>query len=235
MELTYRQKSFLKKLVELHREARQPLHYTQVAQRLGIGKSSAFDMLRLLERQGLVTCDYVLPKESPSPGRAQVRFWPTTRAKKALSMLTSDVDEAGEEWQRVRDWLFNLLRSAKASKRERVLREIERMIPDARSPLAVCAEVVTMLLLSVKKAQCNLGPQSVLAKVLASPPSKLGMSLSAGLAAGIAHMDEASRQLRDHLDEYMKQYEASLQELSAENVEVLHQYTREIMSILSTS
>ena len=232
MELTYRQKSFLRMLLELYREARQPLHYTQVAQRLGLGKSSAYDMLRLLERKGLVMSDYVLPKESSSPGRSQVRFWPTARAKKIISMLTSDVEEDGEEWQRVKARILNRLRFGKASSRERVMREVTKMIPKAQSPLAVCVEVVTMLLLSVKKVQYNLGPQSILAKVLAAPPSKLGMSLSAGLAAGMVHMDAASRQIIDHLDEYAKRYETSLQELSAKNVEDLHEYTQDVISIL---
>jgi hypothetical protein len=49
MKLTGRQRAFLSTFLDLYREAQEPLHYTTVAQRLGVSKITAYDMLRLLE------------------------------------------------------------------------------------------------------------------------------------------------------------------------------------------
>jgi DNA-binding IclR family transcriptional regulator len=60
MKLTGRQKAFLAKFLELYRQAQKPLHYTDVAAAVGVAKITAYDMLRLLEKRGLVRSEYVL-------------------------------------------------------------------------------------------------------------------------------------------------------------------------------
>lgn len=49
MKLTGRQREFLGKFLDLYQEARQPLHYPVVAERLGVSPMTAYDMFRLLE------------------------------------------------------------------------------------------------------------------------------------------------------------------------------------------
>ena len=235
MGLTFRQKSFLSRLLDLYREACQPLHYTEVAQSLGLGKSSAYDMLRLLEQRGLVTSEYVLPKESPSPGRSHVRFWPTAKAEETLSQSVAEIEVDGEEWEQLRAWMLGRLQGGKGAGHEGVLGEVMNMIPKAQSPLAVCAQIITVLLLSLKEAKYSLGPQSPLARVLQSPATKLGMSLAAGLAAGMVQMDVASRRTFDRLHDHMKRYEMSLEALNAEKLEALRRYTQEVVMALHRS
>jgi len=232
MKLTFRQRSFLSKLLDLYREVRQPMHYTEVARRLGLGKSSAYDMLRLLERKGLVISEYVLPKQSSSPGRSHVRFWPTAMAEETLSQSVAEAAEDREEWEQIKAQVLNRLRHGKASARNGVLREVMNMIPEARSPLAVCAEVITALLLSLEEVKHSLGPQSLLARLLAAPATKLGMSLAAGLAAGMVQMDAASRRAFDQLYEYVKRYEMSLEELDPEKLEALRRYAQDVVQAL---
>jgi len=232
MELTFRQKSFLSRLVDLYREARQPLHYTEVARRLGLGKSSAYDMLWLLERKGLVISEYALPKKSPSPGRSHVRFWPTAKAEETLYQSVAEAEEDRQEWERVKALVLDRLRHGKASARKGVLRQVMSMIPEARSPLAVCAEVITALLLSLKEVEHSLGPRSPLARVLESPATKLGMSLAAGLAAGMVQMDAASRRAFDQLHEYVRSYEMSVEGLNSEKLEALRKYAQDVMKAL---
>lgn len=232
MKLTFRQKSFLSRLLDLYREARQPLHYTEVARILGLGKSSAYDMLRLLERKGLVISEYVLPKESPSPGRSRVRFWPTAKAEEILSMPITDTENEREEWEQIRAQVLDRVRHVTASARYGVLHEVMNMIPKTRTPLAICAEALTALLLNIDEMKHSLGPQSPLARLLGTPATKLGMSLAAGLAAGMVHMDAASQRAFDQLYEYVKRYEISLEELNPEKLEALRIYAQDVMKAL---
>ncbi len=48
MKLTPRQQTFLDKLFELYRELQGPVHYSIVADKLGVNKFSAYDMLKVL-------------------------------------------------------------------------------------------------------------------------------------------------------------------------------------------
>jgi energy-coupling factor transport system substrate-specific component len=232
MKLTFRQKSFLSGLLDLYRESRQPLHYTEVARILGLGKSSAYDMLRLLERKGLVISEYVLPKESPSPGRSHVRFWPTARAEEILGMSITNTENEREEWEKIRAQVLDRLRHGNASARNGVLYEVMNMIQKTRSPLAICAEALTALLLSLDEKKHSLGPQSPLARLLGMPTTKLGMSMVAGLVAGMVQLDTVSQRAFDQLYEYVKRYEVALEELNPDKLEDLRRYTHDVVKTL---
>lgn len=235
MKLTFRQKSFLRSLLDLYQEARKPLHYAEVARIMGLGKSSAYDMLRLLERKGLVVSEYVLPKESPSPGRSHVRFWPTAMAEELFSQSVDKAAEEREELEQLRAQVLNRLRHGNASARNGVLHEVMNMIQKARSPLAICAEALTALLLNLDEMKQSLGPQSPLARHLGTPATKLGMSLAAGLVAGMVQLDTASMRAIDQLYEYVKTYEVALEELDPEKLEALRIYAQDVVKALHSA
>jgi len=197
-----------------------------------LGKSSAYEMLRILERKGLVLSEYLLPKGDSTPGRSHILFQPTAEALETCSPLFGGVDQRGEEWEQFKARVLSRLQSGKASARKGVLRQVLDMIPEAQSPLALCAELITVLLLSLGEAKHTLGPRSPLAKVLESPPSKIGMSLAAGLAAGMVQVDVASRRALDRLNDYVKRYEASLDVLNTEDIEALRRYALDVVTVL---
>ena len=60
LKLTTRQQTFLDKLFELYREFKGPVHYSIVAEKLGVNKFSAYDMLKVLEDKGVAASSYVL-------------------------------------------------------------------------------------------------------------------------------------------------------------------------------
>ena len=91
-KLTARQRAFLDKLLELYRERKGPVHYSDVAERLGVNRFSAYDMLRVLEKKGFAASSYTLrsavPAASgahPGPGRSMVVFAPTASATEILA------------------------------------------------------------------------------------------------------------------------------------------------------
>jgi hypothetical protein len=191
-------------------------------------------MLRLLERKGLVLSEYLLPKGDSSPGRSHILFYPTAEASEVFSLPTGEADEE-EEWEQVKVQVLDRLRRGRASDQEDVLRQVMSMIPEERSPFALCAEVITVLLLSLGKAKHSLGPRSPLTRLLELPATKLGMSLVAGLAAGMVQMDVASRRALDRLHDHLKRYEMSLEGLNIEKLEALRRYTQDVMKALSRS
>ena len=54
MKLTRRQEEFIKNLVDLNQEFNGPIHYSVLAERLGVSPFTAYDMLCMLEEKGVV-------------------------------------------------------------------------------------------------------------------------------------------------------------------------------------
>ena len=54
MKLTRRQEEFVVNLIDLNRELDGPIHYSTLAERLGVSPFTAYDMLCVLEEKGMV-------------------------------------------------------------------------------------------------------------------------------------------------------------------------------------
>jgi len=211
----------------------QPLHYSVVAQRLGLSKSTAYDMLRLLEKKGFVTSEYATPKKVAGPGRSSVLFLPTSKAHRILGQLGRGGAE-DEEWEDIKARIFARLSQGEAAEYASFIRELLELIPKTSSPLACCAEIITALLLSLKEAEYKLGPGSPLNKLLAASGSKVGMSILAGVATGLMAADNISHGFfAKRFEQEMQRYEEAIEELGPEGIEALNGYTRELMGVLS--
>ncbi len=233
MELTFRQKAFLSKLLDIYREMQEPVHYSVIARHLGLNNSTAYDMLRLLEQKGMVISQYDTPKETSGPGRSNIRFVPTAEATELFSHLAGDIREQ-EEWDDVKARILTNLSQGKADDYQEVLDELLAKIPEPRSSLVRCAEVITALLLNFREARQELTEQSSVDNILKSPASKLRMSILAGLILGLSQADHRAQQLLGIYQEYAEKYEASLQDLSRDSLLKLHRFTRDVWKILKT-
>ena len=231
VKLTFRQKVFLSKLLDVYREMQAPLHYSVIAERLGLSNSTAYDMLKLLEQKDMVSSEYVTPKVTAGPGRSSIHFSPTAKAIDLFSRLAGESKEQ-EGWDDVKAHILVSLSQGKASEYEDLLCELLARMPEAGSPLVHCAEVITALLLSLRETRHTFGRRSPVRILLDARVGKLGMSMLAGLALGLCLADQRVQQRLGGFQEHMKKYEVSLQELSPENVTVLHRFTRDVWNVL---
>jgi len=231
VKLTFRQKAFLSKVLDLYQETQEPLHYSAIAERLGLDNSTAYDMLRLLEQKGMVSSEYATPKAISGPGRSSILFSPTADAIDLFSCLAGGSQEQ-EGWKEIEAHILASLRQGEASNYQGLLRELLVRIPEAQSPLVRCAEVITALLLSLREARHKFGGQIPVSMLLGTPVSKLGMSILAGLTLGLCLADQKIQHLLGDFQKYAKKYEVSLQELSPEGLIALHRFTRDVWRIL---
>jgi len=141
VELTGRQKEFLERFVDLHLETNQPLHYAAVAERLGVSRVTAYEMLRLLEEKGLVTSAYTL-RHGGGAGRSIVVFRPTEKAADLLSGLVGDSWQH-DEWQEVRERVVAALEAAKGGAYEELVQEMLVRLDDQKPPVLSAAGVTT--------------------------------------------------------------------------------------------
>lgn len=152
--LTLRQKAFLKKFLEVYREKQEPVHYSVVAQRLGLNNSTAYDMLRLLEQKGMVSSHYDTPKATAGPGRSSILFSPTLKAT-GLSQPTGE-SYGHEKWEEFKARLLASLNQGTAEDYQDVLDELQAQIAELRTSLEQYAESVTALLLNLREVRQEL-------------------------------------------------------------------------------
>jgi DNA-binding IclR family transcriptional regulator len=238
-KLTPRQRAFLDKLLELYREHRGPVHYSDVAERLGVNRFSAYDMLKVLENKGLASSSYTLRSAvpataagSPGPGRSMVVFAPTSEA---AALLAPEDDRLGEEWRKVRERVLGRLQGAAEANYREAIDDLLARLPEARAPLVFCTEMIGALLLNMQRARTRaggLGPFRALVALRASGDAVLETLAGLSVGATLATDDEAEPALTQRLLDQARRYQSNLSGLSAEARTALVQFLEEALEAL---
>ena len=230
--LTQRQQEFLSQFLDLYQEAGTTLHYVAVAKRLGVGKVTAYEMLRLLEKRGLVEAEYQLPEGARGPGRSIVVFRPTSRAKEALNHLAGKAWDAGE-WETAKARILRQLREGRAGQYEALLDDLLTRFREERSPMVYAAQVITAISLSLHSLKGAV-EASRLRDILRAIgfPDKLSLQTLFGLCAGLSLAERANRRWSKQLLAQASKYQAALADLSEEAQRSLRDFAREVFHIV---
>lgn len=230
MKLTPRQQTFLDSLFELYRELKGPVHYSVVAEKLGVNKFSAYDMLKVLEEKGVAASDYVLNDDQAGPGRSQVVFYPTHKAAQFLTQLREEM-RYNADWQRVKERILARLQNASETNPAEALHEALTNLPDAKTPLNYCAEMISVLLLNVQQMKNqNIAP----ALESMTTRGQLGLAALAGFSLGTTLSLEADDMtLREKLVTHTHRFQNQLANLSDESVNKLSAFLNDAMMTLN--
>jgi len=152
MEITSRQKDFLKALIDLYQQKNSSIHYSEISQKLGVSKWTAYDILQLLCKDGFINKEYIIPesdcyKRSKS-GRSTIAFYPTKKAytiftfpKKTFPAKNDDLNNMKKEMAQK----FNELKG------KLNVKDLFKEALQTKSPFVFCACVLFVLILMVKK------------------------------------------------------------------------------------
>jgi hypothetical protein len=229
MKLTPRQQTFLDNLFELYREFKGPVHYSVVADKLGVNKFSAYDMLKVLEKKGVAASDYILNDDQAGPGRSQVVFYPTHKAAQFLTQLRDEM-RYNSDWQRFKEGVLRRLTETRQANPTDAIREALSNLPDPKVPMNYCAAMISVLLLNMERFRShNLTP---LLEAL-SGKGQIGLATLAGLSLGSALTDDDDDQsLTEKLMAHTQRFQNQLAELSDESVSKLSAFLNDAMTTL---
>ncbi len=211
MKLTRRQEEFVQKMFELREEFNGPVHYSLLAERLGVSPFTAYDMLCLLEEKGYVTSEYQLPTDKAGPGRAERVFYP---AGMALAHEKHMLDEAGMqlEGEALKQYVLEKLRKGQIPHDGSDLAEqmMARLLAGGQGDVGYCVEVMTIAAL---RLQHSAGRNVLLAHLPEILPGmaevcKANLALLGGFVFGLLVQQntpdqEWLAQLRQHLQGYL--------------------------------
>ncbi len=231
-KLTRRQQEFLSKFLDLYTESRKPLHYTTVAEHLGVGNVSAYEMLRLLEKYGLVKAEYQLPAGLRGPGRASVVFRPTAQAAQELARLAGgDVNQ--QKWEAVKEHILQQLETGQAKDYESLLEELLARTPDQRSPVVYAAEMITAIILGLESLRDTAEAHGLWDKLKEiGKVGELGFGVFIGLGMGLSVAERINRRLASFLLGQSSRFQSALTRLNDESRHQLTEFTREVMQIV---
>ncbi len=149
MKLTHRQETFICNLLDLYRELNGPIHYSIVAQRIGVSPFTAYDMLRLLEDKGYVKSEYHLGSEKPTVGRSEIFFSPTELANQRFTELSNGSEN--DDWENLKTTIISRIQAGNFQDHEIAEEMIARVPPDTQDALGFCLEVLAMLFFKLSR------------------------------------------------------------------------------------
>ncbi len=231
MKLTPRQQAFLDKLFDLYREFNGPVHYSVVAERLGVNKFSAYDMLKLLEKKGVAASSYVLGEDHAGPGRSMVVFYPTHKAAKFLTQLRHEV-LGSDEWHQAKEHLLQRIRETQESNYAEVVREILVRLPDVKTPLMYCTDMIGVLLLNLAYASKQAGelvPYRMLTSLTVR--DEVGLGTLAGFSLGSIISNQAGDpSFVSKLIGHTRKFQTYLSELSEDSISRLTTFLQDAIN-----
>jgi len=234
MELTGRQRAVLGKLLDQYRNSREPLHYTSVASELGVSSVTAYEMLRLLEEKGLLTSDYVFPREEKrGPGRSRIVFYPTKKAEEVMAELGGHQWYDEKAWEEAKEQILQQLRQGHDTRYDELLKGLLARIPEAKNPVLYLAEMITAAVLHLYQLYGEAGKRGLFEKLQGlGSIGEIGLEAIGGLIVGLSFVERANRRVTSELLTYLQKYQKLFGRLDTAEKEQLSSFTQEVMEIL---
>jgi DNA-binding MarR family transcriptional regulator len=225
----------MRQLLALYTEAREPIHYSTLAERIGVSRITAYDMLRVLEEKGYAESVYQLTPDRTGPGRSTVLYRPTEKAIRAIDDLAAEVNAA--DWQALTDDIIAQMRTGMSGDEAAAITAelLARIPPEGPPEIRYCTEIITIIVLNLRHSDKQALLCSYIPHILGDPDlaTAEGLMLLAGGAFGLVigeHPDspEWNRELVAHV----KRYYQMVVRMSAEQRQQLAQNLQVILPTL---
>lgn len=190
MKITKRQKEFLKILINLYQEKASPIHYSEVAQKIGVSKWTAYDMLQLLSKEGFLEVEYQIPESDhhrwEKLGRSTITFFPTKKGYAISNLSQRNLPIKAAELKKLKN---DIIQKFEEIKGKFNLKELFKEVLQTKSPLIFCACILLILILLIKKITQGIAEIQLLSQVI--PPNatntyiELALTVFVGICFGV--------------------------------------------------
>jgi DNA-binding Lrp family transcriptional regulator len=233
MKLTRRQEEFIENLIDLSQELNGPIHYSVLADRLGVSPITAYDMLCLLEEKGLVSSEYQVAEGRSGPGRAERLFFPLVQHNQNVGNRRGVIASNDLEWKKIG---LERVRDDLAPEKDFPTELLAQVASDELDHIRYCLEVMTVLALHLQAHTRQREFLSHLADILPqnSEISSANLSLLGGFAYGLYAREDQDHEWSRILLEHILQYQKIVARLSPEECDLLADDLTGLFSPLTT-
>ena len=232
-QLTRRQMQFLSQFLDFYQRMEEPVHYSALAQHLGLGRITAYEMLRLLENRGLVRAEYHLPPASDrGPGRSEVFFLPTERAHRLLG-VRADETQNNEKWEAAKAKILKEISEGKTGRYESLIEDLLMRIPEQHSPMVFMTEMIAAIILSLSTIESTaLGKKLIDQLKKVGIAGEIGLITLAGISTVLSAILDANIKFTSIFLKYSRKYQENLLKLSSEKQKQLSDFANEVANIV---
>ena len=190
MKITTRQKEFLQILIDLYQQKGSPIHYSEVAQKMGLSKWTAYDMLQLLRREGLLEIEYLIPESNnhrwEKLGRSTITFFPTKKGYTVSNLPQRKLPTKIAELDKLKK---NIIQKFEEIKGKFNLKDLFKEALQSKSPFILCACVLLILILLIKKITEGITEIQLLSQVIPADATntyiELALTVFVGMCFGV--------------------------------------------------
>ncbi|MEM7347349.1 MAG: hypothetical protein AAF485_24180, partial [Chloroflexota bacterium] len=182
--------------------------------------------------KGVAASDYVLSGSQTGPGRSQVVFYPTNKAAKFLTQLREEM-RYSSDWQSVKERILERLVVARKNNSADAVSEALSNLPDTKTPLNYCAEMISVLLLNIDHLRnTNLRP----ALETITTNGQIGLGTLAGLSlASTLTNGNSDNTLSEKLMVHTQRFQNQIAEMSDESIIKLSSFLNDAVAQLQSA
>lgn len=225
MGITERRIEFIRVLDKLCKEHNKPVHYSLVAEKLGVSKWTAYDLLTALKDDGYVECVYTLNEKG---GRSTLAFRITSKGKELIYE-----DEKRENLGKITEDLRKHLKALNALSINEILQSGLKEISSAKSPILKALNISAIIFIISQKLAINWDNISstyqTLSRSIDPQSGLLGLTaLLIGVIVAKAGLNKYNNIISPKINSLLNRYKELLNELSNRDKEILFDITKEI-------
>lgn len=221
MKLTNRRKQFLEQVVQMYSETHEPIHYSDIAESIGVSKWTAYDILNELEKHQFLERTYTVnPNET---GRSMVVYVPTSKSQKMFEQRRQHISSE-EEWKRIRSDILRFVNETSVS--ENPLDHLfGNILPKVELKVELSAYFLSVLLVYLHKQGKTIKDLTINVINVSDAPA-IQLSTFVGAVVGMI-ISSASERLGLQMIELVKQFMKSTEELTEQELQYLIDYVGE--------
>jgi len=186
MKITKRQKEFLQSLIDLYQLKDTPIHYSEVAQKMGVSKWTAYDMLQLLHKEGFLEVEYLIPESYNYKwgklGRSTITFFPTKKGYNVSNLPQRKLSTKATDLNKLKKEIIQKFGEIKGKFN---LKDLFKEALQTKSPLIFCACVLLILILLIKKITEGIAEIQLLSQVIPTNATNAYIELALTVFVGI--------------------------------------------------
>ncbi|MDO9555845.1 MAG: hypothetical protein Q7J40_04645 [Atribacterota bacterium] len=186
MKITTRQKEFLQSLIDLYQQKASPIHYSEVAQKMGVSKWTAYDMLQLLRKEDLLEVEYLIPESDNynwgKLGRSTITFFPTKKGYTISNLSPRTLPTKVAELNKLKKEIIQKFEEIKGKFN---LKDLFQEALQSKSPLIFCACVLLILILLIKKITEGIAEIQLLSQVIPADATSIYIELALTVFVGM--------------------------------------------------
>jgi DNA-binding MarR family transcriptional regulator len=222
ISLTKRRREFLDQLWHQYKTTNHPVHYSDVAEAIGVSKWTAYDVLKTLESQGLLKRTYTA--NETETGRSVVVFSPTDLAGHLFQKERREISNT-DEWEMIFIEVTDLIKNHQDLPLMDAINNILELMKTVDVKLKFCAYFLCVLILflnslgdAIKELTVNV--------VNSSQDSKVQLSVFVGAVVGMI-IQSVREELSPEMITLVKQFFDNTNQLDSVELDLLIEFIKQ--------